>query len=311
MPLVNLLYGVSAVLLLGAAWFVGRREPHGLANRLFALTTLALWVWVVTLWVFENVQEQGWLLLWVGRLNFAAIVLVLYLAYRFVWAVTGLPDIPSRRSNIFLLVETLAACRRDALHAARGSGRVGFRAGGAAAHHAVRHALPALPDARHRISCGHRVGGMGDAPCHREGRGARPTQPDRNRGGGDKRGVARDERSPALSYNNFDYIDWGPFSTILFLLAVAYAVAKHNLFNIRLFIRKTLVIGLLLSFVLSVYGALTLLATEWLTQGSADLFTRFGVFVIALSFDPLRRYLERQADAALEAAPTAQRKRRS
>ncbi len=101
------------------------------------------------------------------------------------------------------------------------------------------------------------------------------------------------------AFGDFRYTDAGPLSTLLFLLAVAYAVARHRLFDFRLFIRRTLILGLLLSFVLAAYSAFVLLATDRFTAEGSGTLTRFGVLVIAFSFDPVRRFLESRIDHLL------------
>ncbi len=100
-------------------------------------------------------------------------------------------------------------------------------------------------------------------------------------------------------FDDFRFIDVGTLSTSLFLIAVAYAIIRHHLFDVRLLIRRTLVYGILLSMVLAVYSAVVLLVTDHLTQDTANGYVRFGVLIIASSFDPLRRFLEKRVDALL------------
>ncbi len=98
---------------------------------------------------------------------------------------------------------------------------------------------------------------------------------------------------------DFSWIDIGPLSTLLLLLAVAYAVVRHQLFDIKILLRRTLVLGIALSFVLACYSALVLLATDKLSLSESGGVTRFGVLVLAFSFDPIRRLLEKQIDKLL------------
>jgi hypothetical protein len=100
-------------------------------------------------------------------------------------------------------------------------------------------------------------------------------------------------------FGDFRFTDWGPLSSALFLLAVGYAVAKHRLFDLRRFVRRTLVLGILGTLALAAYGAVVVLATERFAGAGAGGLTRFSVLVIALSFDPLRRALEKQVDRLL------------
>jgi two-component system, NarL family, sensor kinase len=98
---------------------------------------------------------------------------------------------------------------------------------------------------------------------------------------------------------DFGLIDAGPLSTLLLLLAVAYAVVRHQLFDIRVFVRRAVVLGMALSLVLAAYSALVLLATDWLASSESGGVTRFGVLVLAFSFDPIRRFLEKRIDKLL------------
>jgi hypothetical protein len=94
---------------------------------------------------------------------------------------------------------------------------------------------------------------------------------------------------------DFRYCDVGALSTLLFLLAVAYATLWRRLFDLRLFLRKTLVYGVLLTGVLGVYSSTVFVVSQqWTAQ--SDSWTQFAVLVIAFSFDPLRRFLERKTD---------------
>ena len=100
-------------------------------------------------------------------------------------------------------------------------------------------------------------------------------------------------------YGNFIFADWGPISSLFFVLAVAYAVARHRLFDIRLLVRRTLVYGLLLSLALAAYSSFIAIVTDKLTGDSANSVSRFGVLVIAFSFDPIRRFFEHRIDKML------------
>jgi len=97
---------------------------------------------------------------------------------------------------------------------------------------------------------------------------------------------------------DFRFGDWGPLSTLFFLLAVAYATFIHGLFDLRTLVCETLAYGILLAFVLEAYSSVVFLVTQHLTSGTEKL-TQFAVLVIAFSFDPLRRFLEEKTDRLL------------
>lgn len=80
---------------------------------------------------------------------------------------------------------------------------------------------------------------------------------------------------------------------------MGYAVVRHQLFDIKVLIRGTLVLGTALSLVLACYSALVLLATDRLASNESGGLTRFGVLVLAFSFDPIRRSLEKSIDKLL------------
>lgn len=98
---------------------------------------------------------------------------------------------------------------------------------------------------------------------------------------------------------DFRWIDIGPLSTLLLLVAVGYGVVRHQLFDIKVLIRRTLVLGIVLSLVLAAYSALVLIATDQLASSESSGVTRFGVLVLAFSFDPIRRFLEKRIDKLL------------
>ena len=101
------------------------------------------------------------------------------------------------------------------------------------------------------------------------------------------------------AFGNFDYIDLGPLSTLLFSFSVGYAIARHQLLDIRVLLRKTLAPGIAPSLVLAAYSALALLATDKFATSEPGGATRLGVLVLAFSFDPVRRFLESRIDKLL------------
>ncbi len=86
------------------------------------------------------------------------------------------------------------------------------------------------------------------------------------------------------------YVQLGPIYTLPFVLITTYAILKHQLFDIRVVIRKIVVYSVLLAVVFGVYSGVVSLLTSYLpinqTMGSlvAALFIAFG-------FDPLKKKL--------------------
>jgi hypothetical protein len=300
------LYALCSALLLGAAFLVWLKDPRTGANRAFALTALALLAWLLTLLAFNRTQDPGTALL-VGRLNFAAVAPAAFTAYLFVRAVAGLPKpraypVLAAGTALLALLSTLTPLIDAAEQV--GDGVTGrhmtvygplwplyllhvaglLLAAVSLAFHARRDAPPPQRDQLGLVGAGMLATGT----------------------------VAL-VANALLPYaaGDFRFIDAGPLSTVLFLAAVAYAVVRHRLFDVRVFVRRTLVASLLLSFVLAAYGAVVALATERFAGPGQGALTRFGVLFIAAAFDPLRRFLERRVDDLLSAPPRRRRQARA
>jgi hypothetical protein len=110
-------------------------------------------------------------------------------------------------------------------------------------------------------------------------------------------------------WREFRFCDVGTLSTLLFVLAVAYATFLHGLFDLKVLLRKTLVYGLLLAFVLGTYRTTLFLLSQYLTGGAGKL-GQFAVLLIAFSVDPLRRFLEKKTDHLLFGEPDPARTRK-
>jgi hypothetical protein len=80
---------------------------------------------------------------------------------------------------------------------------------------------------------------------------------------------------------------------------VGWAVARHRLFNLRVFVRKTLVYGILLSLVAAAYSAVVLTLTVRLSEGRTSTLAQFAVIALAGAFDPLKRFLDDRIDRLL------------
>jgi hypothetical protein len=296
------IYLVCSVLLLGMALFVFVRSPRAQPNRPFALTALALLLWVVTLVLYDRATNAS-AVLWLGRLNFAAIVLAVFFGYRF--ASTVAQPAPPRFARL-LLGETVLLTLLSALTPLVDWAELPGPS--TSIPHVTRYG-PLFP-----LYLAHIVLFLAATLCLAFTQRQRLRHPARDQllliGVGVLATGAISLATNALlpyAFDDFRYIDIGPFSTVLFLLAVGYAIVRHRLFNVHVFLRKTLVYGLLLSLALAVYSSLVLLATDHVAAGS-NLLTRFGVLVIAFSFDPLRRLFEKKIDALLFRHQTPERR---
>lgn len=296
--LISALYGLCALLLSGGALylaFTNRQENP--AIRWFVGVCLALLIWLVTLFLFLQSDDAAYVLQ-VGRSNFAAVSLAVYAGWRLVKAVAGRAASPYDRPLLYVTWVLVAVSaltpfvdKAEILSASAASGR----------HETVYGLL--FP-----IYVIHVVGLLG-ATIYEAFRGKRRSAKEPHRrdqllllGWGilatGMIGVISNVILP-YGFGNFAWIDLGPLSTLLFLAAVAYAIVRHRLFDIQVFLRRTLVLGVALSLVLAAYSALVLLVTDRFASSESDGVTRFGVLVLAFSFDPIRRFLEKRIDQLL------------
>jgi hypothetical protein len=302
--LLNLLF---SVLLLVSAVVVFVRDIRSPLHQRYALTALSLLGWVATLPLYYRATDST-TVLWLGRFNFAAAALAVTFGYLLVCSLAKGKDRRTARFEqrskrfslpIYLFVAEGAALAlvstftpliaRDELLSIDASSRhvtvygtlfplyvvhiVGYLIASAlVAFRARRHASGPVRDRLTLVGAGVLATGVV--------------------------GVIADIVLP-YGMGDFRFTDAGPLSTALFLLAVGYAVLRHHLFDLRLFVRRTLVQGLLLLFVAAAYSAIIALVTEHLTSGSAGLLTRFGVFLIAATVEPLKRYLDKRIDRFL------------
>ena len=294
---VALLYYLCFLLLAALSLFIasnGSQRTRSPSRRTFFLLALALLAWQLTLFLEVRTAHPA-AQLWLGRANFAAVALAAYLALRFVQEVP-VRD-PGKRSPrpFWLVVETWVLAALTLLTPlVSAAERV-------EAGHAVTTFGPLFPGYLFHV-----LGYLGAALtlAFRERRRAADL---RVRGQLTLIGVGMlATGSVALVTNallpygwgDFRFCDWGTLSTLFFVLAVAYAVFVHRLFDLRVIVRETLVYGILLAFVLGAYSSAVFLLTQFLTEGAEKL-TQFAVLLIAFSVDPLRRFLEEKADRLL------------
>jgi len=302
--LVAWLYYLSFLLLAGLLCFIAlkgnrHRRHRARLRRLFLWLALSLLLWQLTLFLeVRTVSPAAWL--WLGRLNYTAIVFAPYLALRFVQEVA------------------LKGTRR---HASWTFWSWTFSLRAETGLLAVLTLLTPLIDAAERVEAGQAISTYGPLfPVYllhvvgylvaalvvalRERRRAEKRMV-RNQltliGGGmlATGGIALVTNALLpYAWGDFRWCDIGALSTLLFLLAIAYATFVHRLFALRVVLRETLVYGILLAFVLGSYSSAVFVVSQYLTEG-AGKFVQFAVLLIAFSFDPLRRFLEEKTDRLL------------
>jgi hypothetical protein len=307
---IAILYYLCSGLLVALTLFillVGRQSHRRRRlTYLFASLALCLLSWQVTLFL-EVRSSSPALQLWLGRLNFAAMVVAPYLCLSFIreLARAAKTAVKShhwlRAETALLALITLFTPAVDAAETVTGG-------------EAITTFGPLFP-----LYLLHVLGLWGAALvlALRE-RGLALHRPLRDQlalvGGGIAitGGIAL-VTNALLPYlmNDFRFCELGALSTLFFLLAIAYATLVLRLFNLRIFVRQTLVYGLLLTGVLGVYSSTLFVVTQLMTEG-ADKWTQFAVLLIAFSFDPLRRFLEKKTDEWLfpesKESPLAQSK---
>ena len=310
LSLIALFYYLCFLLLAGLTLFVAFRSSQRTRSRVrlhraFFLLALSLLLWQVTLFLEVRVALPD-LQLWLGRANFTAIVFVVYFALRFVQAVPLKGPHQAVRSSWLLCTETTLLAGITL--------------------------LTPLVTVAERVGDGQAISTFGPLfPCYllhvmgyltatlivalQERRNAKDRTTQRQLTlivyGIFATGSIALITNALLPYRygDFRFSDTGTLSTLLFTLCIAYATFLHRLFEARLLLRATLVYGTLLVFVLSVYSSMVMLITNYLTSGSSNA-KQFVVLMLAFSFDPLRRLLEKKADDLLFGQKEAKEKER-
>lgn len=295
---VPLLYALCVGVLVAFAFLVastGRREaPAMVLRRVFLLLDLTLLVWVVTLFLEVRTTSAA-AQLWLGRLNFAAIAAAAPLGFWFVREATGTRTDRGSVELALLLLET-GLLTATTLYTPLVSAAERVEQG-----RAVTTFGPAFPLYLLHVS-GYLMAALGTSlRAWRLARERHTRQQMAFVGLGMLATGGISLVTNALlpfGFGYFSLCDVGTLSTVLFILAVAYATFIHRLFDLQVVVRKTLVYGVLLTFVLGAYSSAVFVLSQHLTSG-ADKLTQLVVLFLAFSFDPLRRFLEEKTDRLL------------
>jgi hypothetical protein len=289
-----LLYYLSFTWLAGVTLGVivrSRRRSRAGLRRSFVVLATSLLVWVVTLFVEVRISDER-AQLWLGRLNFAAVAVAAYYAWRFVREIAGHET--GRLSRGMPLGTIVLAVVSAASPLVAASERVHEG-------HAVTTFGVLFPVYLLHVH-GYLAAALFVAVRERQ-RATRPTLKGQLTlvGGGIlvTGGISAVTNSvlPYL-YGDFRFCDVGTLSTLAFIVSVALAIFFHGLFDLRVILRETLVYGVLLTFVLGAYSSAVFVVSQYLTT-SAEKLTQFVVLFIAFSFDPVRRFLEEKTDELL------------
>lgn len=294
--LVAALYSLCLIALTGFALFVFVRNPRGSLNQTFFLLALALLGWVASLFAFSlptfDTQNAPGLLL-LGRFNFACIVLAVTLGYVFVqhvarrpvsrlarwlWLETGLLAGLTLFTPLVDKTELVIAGQHSTLY-------------GSLFPLYVLHVLVWLTAALW-------------AAFRPAAQVAEQTRSQlRLIGGGILAtglvGLLTNVLLP-YTFSDFRFIHIGTLSTLLFLLAVGYAVFVLHLFSVRVLITMTFVFAGLVTLALEVYQLALGFLVHLLPFGDPAqrnlAATVIALTVNAFTQEPLKRGLEKVVD---------------
>ncbi|HEY4485664.1 MAG TPA: GAF domain-containing protein [Nitrospiria bacterium] len=102
-------------------------------------------------------------------------------------------------------------------------------------------------------------------------------------------------------FGNYRLIWLGPVFTVIMISCIAYAIVRHRLMDLRVFLKRTIVYSALLVLTLSLY-TLIILASQQVFESRVE--SRAGpyasliisAFLVAVGFDPLRRLFHRATE---------------
>jgi len=281
------LYALCLIFLPTFAGFVLVKDWHNPLNRHFAYLCLALFGWVATLFAFL-LPLSPHDLLWVGRLNFAAIALALTPGYLFVREAAGTgyfaPSVLWAEGWLVALASLLTPLVDRSESIANG---VHITAYGVLFPLYVIHCVALLvatlwiclmppKNISHSVRSQLRFIGLGAATT----------------------GVIALVTNILLpaTYGNFTLIHVGPVSTILFLAAVGSATFVHHLFDVHVIIRATVVYAGLIALALEVYSLALSALAKLLPLGAPGVretaATAIVLVVNAFTQEPIKTWLE-------------------
>ena len=285
------LYLFCLAFLLGSALFIYFCNFRSRLNGYYALLALALFGWVGTLFVFGSLPE-GETLLVIGRVNFAAAALVATASFLFVtelagrritylravWFETAVLTLLSLGTPLIDQAETVLHGQHSTVYGQLFPLYI--------LHvvvylvSAVVIALRPLPKTRSVTKTQLRLVGSGILVTAVVGVVANIVLP--------------------YGYGDFRFIDVGTLSTILLLIAIAYAVFAYHLFSIHVIIRATFVFAGLITLALELYQLALSFLAHLLPFGNAQersfAATALVLVINAFTQQPVRRWLERLID---------------
>jgi signal transduction histidine kinase len=111
-----------------------------------------------------------------------------------------------------------------------------------------------------------------------------------------------------LIFKSSDYMNLGPLFTLTFLISAAYAIVKHRLMDIRFVVARTVSFTLLTAALAGIYGfALFQLPSVLPPEYQIPAYITVAV-IMAYTFVPLRRFIERITDHIFHREPYSSEK---
>lgn len=298
--LISVLYFVCIIGLLVLTFFIWSKDTRAPLNRTFALFGLSIVGWLGTLYEF-NRQADTPFLTTLGRLNFALPIFIMFFGFLFVREITD----PSHKKQprwiapvlmletVLLAALTLFTPWVDALeHIVDGQhttvfgklfplylAHMGLYITGALAV-----AFLSSRNASKRIRSQLAIIGIGIIVTTAIA-------------------VVTNLLLPYL-FGYFALQEVGALSTLFFLSALAYAISMHQLFDVRVIIKRTFVYTLLLTILVASYSVIIFVFTRLIQGGVSYDPTSFvtnivAAIVIGVSLNPLRLWLEARTDGFL------------
>jgi signal transduction histidine kinase len=292
LSLTALAYGLTSLLLLILGGLILWRDRDSTANRGFALFTLAMLGWIVSLFLYYRVEDSALLTL-IGRINYVSIVLAIPLGYFFTLEVVERRD----RFRLAELAETAALAAVTLL-----TPLVSAKESLAPNGEPVTHFGPLFP-----LFVLHLVAYLLAAT-------ARLVQSAR-RASAQRRAQLRvilagflTTAAVAITTNvvlpaGFGYFrlqEAGALSVVFLIAAFAYAIGFQGLFDVRIVVKRTVIFTGLIGGLIGLYGALALVATQVLRKAPVTaqefLFNLAAVAIVGMTSEPLRRLIAARTD---------------
>ncbi len=289
------LYYLCFIVLTGLAIFIYRKNPNARLNRYFALFALTTLGWLVTLYFFNRTPDSPALTVW-GRANFAFAASFVVFNYLY------LPEIARKQARhtkwillqtgLLVLVTLFTGWIDEVEHLSHGEHVTVFG--------------PLFP-----LYIAHIVGYVGAALYLTFFANRKTIRKVRNQLSIIGLGIFLMAIIAMLTnlllpyfFKVFALQEIGALSIIALLGTIAYAISAHQLFDIRIIIRRTVVFTVLFIFIVIAYSALALLLRgallgEPVSDTRTNIVNLVTICIIGFAIEPLRQWLTVRTDQFL------------